>query len=409
MKFIRLMVLVLGLFFHLFVWSSPVKTERIDGVEHVYNSAQPLKGSLLLQLKEGLKIDADHLGGDNYIFIAGYALSPDRHIFIFDGKTRVIYKFNARGEFLLSFQINKGEGPGEFTYISEMFAMKNQLWLKGGPRKIALFDLQGRFVTENKLTGRYRQFKMIPGNRLIAVKSTLDKEAEKVKSDTAAIPQIQKLVLEDTSTRQLVNFFQSRKTGGWMNAWIQFRDARITPMIFYDYDQVNHLLAYSVSDDYSIFIRDLTGKLIRVVHRYVEKTAITGSHLQQIFESRINSRLIEIMKTRMNKDLKAMIRNNLTAKYLGIIKDIQFIENGMIAVYRSINIQEHYVLDIFDQKGRFVYTLNLPEFLWDLRQMDFHSDKICGIRYDREEDLHYYIQYEIQNLPRELGSARLPR
>lgn len=378
-----------------------IKHETIAGVPHISNPARPKYGTIDLQLQEEFAIKPEEIGDDQYMDIEIYSHDPDGNLYLIDNKSLCIRKFNPEGKALSTFRFSKGEGPGEFQFIAGFHPLKDGFWLDNFRGKIARFDLQGRYLEEKRFTtNRMIDLKVIPGSKLLLLQNLYLKVTGKRDPELDALPMKQKFVMLDLQGKELQVFIESTRTGDWVNNVIRFSDERITPHIKYDFCPDRRIVAFAVSDRYEIFEKNLRGKTVKVIKRQHPQTKISASHLQVVYEEPFHKKLINLLKTRFNKDLKHMIRKNLKSEYLCIIKGIHYMKNGYLWVSRFVDFKANKELDVFDPRGEFIYTFRLPEKIAELRDAGFHNHRLVGLAVDREKQELFYVQYKFTNLPK---------
>ena len=134
-----------------------VQIVMIDGIKHVKNPAEPIKGTVILELEKQLEInpyDYDEVGFRSIQSVK----DQDGEVILFDVNQSEAHRFSGAGEFLGSL-ITHGEGPGVFGPMRIMYVhfINNQIWVTGG-RKLAKFDKGGQFLEEFKINDRSPTF-----------------------------------------------------------------------------------------------------------------------------------------------------------------------------------------------------------------------------------------------------------
>jgi hypothetical protein len=99
--------------------------------------------------------------GDFYFKHPGrIKIAPDESIFVVDENQ--FLRFDKHGKFLNN-QQKKGQGPGEYTYISYYQFMDNKIYIFGSPPyKLVETDMKGNLLKETRLTGSQR-FRWVTG------------------------------------------------------------------------------------------------------------------------------------------------------------------------------------------------------------------------------------------------------
>ena len=118
-----------------------------DAIE---NPAKPLNDNAgrVVTLKEEMRIEDT---GEGYYFKNPHYIrvSPRGDIFIRDGQEQAL-QFNAQGRFVRNL-FKKGQGPGELTSLTDVWASRANLFLIGHPIKILVFDYDGNLLKELSL------------------------------------------------------------------------------------------------------------------------------------------------------------------------------------------------------------------------------------------------------------------
>jgi len=121
------------------------------------------KRPLEFTLEEDLSIGVES-GDEQYVFagVDNIALDSEENIYILDGMNFRIQKFDKDGNFLMSLEIKKGEGPKEVTYVTELAVTeKGKIYVHdSNSTKILIFDEQGQFLYSFKLD--FRAMNIIP-------------------------------------------------------------------------------------------------------------------------------------------------------------------------------------------------------------------------------------------------------
>jgi hypothetical protein len=97
-------------------------------------------------------------------------------IFLFDGQQQTVWRFGRDGKYLNKIS-GKGEGPGEYGYISqfEYDDRKNQIAvLSSGQKAILFYTPEGKYLKTVKLEMRPDDFKICPQGGFILSNSGLD-------------------------------------------------------------------------------------------------------------------------------------------------------------------------------------------------------------------------------------------
>ena len=135
-------------------WQGSIK--QVDGVTVVENPRQGLwekQGDVAVKLIRRGEIGKLE-GEDNYLFarITDVAIDKNGDVFVADGQSAEIRKFNQSGEYIHTIG-RKGEGPGEFRNISVMAvnSLDQLIVFDNMAQRISIFSREGEFVKSTKL------------------------------------------------------------------------------------------------------------------------------------------------------------------------------------------------------------------------------------------------------------------
>ena len=82
---------------------SGITTEIINGVLHVHNPAEPLRGTIDLEIEETLRIDlADHQAEDLFVFLRFWK-GPQGNVYLYDWTKKRVQVFDTKGDYLGAF------------------------------------------------------------------------------------------------------------------------------------------------------------------------------------------------------------------------------------------------------------------------------------------------------------------
>jgi hypothetical protein len=116
----------------------------------IENPAKALspKAGRIVAVEEVMRIEDT---GQGYYFkdVYGIRVSPGGEIFVRSGLDQVL-QFDPQGHFVRDL-VKKGQGPGEVTSVSDVFAAADRVYLLGSRGKILAFDLEGRRLDEISL------------------------------------------------------------------------------------------------------------------------------------------------------------------------------------------------------------------------------------------------------------------
>lgn len=141
--------------------------KEIDGVKVFSNKNEPSDKDLQVVLKEILTVNGYEDGASEERNIAvPMALSADKdeNIYILDGGSRSVKKFNKAGEFIKSF-CRQGTGPGEAVSVSALNIIKDTVVVADfNGQKLIKYDLNGNHITDASFAGNRTPVLFTPFN-----------------------------------------------------------------------------------------------------------------------------------------------------------------------------------------------------------------------------------------------------
>ncbi len=372
-KFIYL-VLVLSLFFFCGPKQKEVEKIMVDGVAHIKNPEEPLRGEVLLDIEKILEIDPYQfeevrLGWFDFI------RDTDGEVILFNSNITEAQRFNHEGEYLGSL-VRKGQGPGEFPDRSgfKVCFMNKQIWATGN-LKLAKYGKEGRFLNEKKLG--YRPEVLVDDNRFFIEKKRLSKEEL-----------IKKLLLVDLSSSNdskasEIVFFQAENVGailgpdrkGLMDSWA-------TPNIDFTYDHENQRIYIGLNTEYKIYVKNLNGETVHIIEKPHNNVKVSQNDKKKL--------LSFLLRDASSKWMLDAYPDNLVA-----IKELKMLPNGYLAVY-LVSGPGYFEVDVFDPEGRFVYIMKPPQGV-SLEMAKFYSFGTSTTE-TTEDGFQIYVEYRIKNL-----------
>ncbi len=359
--------------------------KTIDGVKHIYNSAVPLHGNVTLVLKNDLTIEPGKQGNNEKsleeIFFNDYELDADGNIFLLDGNSVKIHKFEKNGKYIKSF-LKKGEGPGEFAqYPIAQIAGKHLIIVGRRDKKIGRFGLDGNFQKEWRFKNFYYDLKMIDVDRYIANRDIYSEEKE---TDFTRC-----LCLYNIEEQKLLEFHQEKNAGRFFvkngkSSIAVIPGPQVMPDIIHTFDPVSKRLYFAFNKDYKVFVKNLDGTTAAVICRENENAPL----------SRENKLDVISVFGRINETMQKTIIAGLPSK-LCAIESIEILANGNILI-RHIAGYNKKVFDIFSKEGRYLYAVKLPDN-FNLEMIRFYNGTICGI--ENKDDTVAFHRFKIDSLP----------
>jgi hypothetical protein len=397
MKKTVLIILLFAVLGFLSCSSPPKKSEeKKDRAGHVYNPSAPLKGEITLEVEERLEIDSSSVNvpeGKHRVFFSTARKSANKDLYMVNMSAVEIFAFSPQGEFRRRF-LSKGEGPGEHKYSSfSVQILDNHLWAPG-PGKIIRFEANGKVVEEIRLQKKYRNIEMVDKDRFIGNLILYNENEKDPSKRTKAI-----CALFDRNEKVLDTYFEAygaeltyvRAKVGETTTRVNFSASAVTPKILHRLSLDRRFFYLSLSSDYVIFIKDLSGRVLKVIHKEHRPLALSANDRRE---------LVDRFFFKQPPHIKQLIRENLPARFCAI-SFLQPLKNGFLAVYSVAGLESSQV-DIFDAGGKYVYRLKLPE---ELRGKHPRFDRDGLYIIDTDEERQVYREYTIKNLPEIFGKV----
>ncbi|MGD8536450.1 MAG: 6-bladed beta-propeller [Candidatus Aminicenantes bacterium] len=361
---------------------SGITTEIIDGVKHVHNPAEPLKGTVDLELEEILRIDMKEQKAEDLFVFLRFWKGPRGNVYLYDWTKKRVHQFNSKGEFLGAF-CRIGQGPGEFSQWSTFalhFIKEGEIWAIGGG-KVARFDMERNFLGEIK-RGRWISDAVYMDETSFVAKRNEQVGEGREMREWAVISYGQ--MNQDGQSDILHDYFKATDVGMVRKGQSAFADEWATPRLYWAYDDFNNRVYTVLNTEYRITSHELSGERF-------------------FFFDKVHSNYI------MDEDEREQyIKENFKKRefYMQIypdefcaIRDIKLLPRGHLAVY-SIDGVETFSIDVYDPEGRFLYVLNPPQGI-SLEHAKFY-DFGLALR-EEKEDRDIYVEYRVKNLPEIFG------
>ncbi len=354
----------------------PVRREIIDGVVHLKNPEQPLKGHITFEIERIRELnpyDTEEFGLGWIDFKRDF----DGEVMLYYSTGSEVHRFDRDNKYL-GYLTREGQGPGEFPRYQSLkpFYINNQIFVTGH-LKLARFDKDGNFLNERK-TGQYPRI-FVDENRFFIEKSER-RDGSRTKS----------IILINMNSETIENFnetifFQKENVGriekkgssdSYSNPWG-------VPDILYSFDSFNQRMFVCLNTEYKIYAKNLSGETEYVVEKPFNKVNLTEGDKKEILTSYFQS---EPDKWHVDSFPDTLVA----------IKNIKSLPNGYLAVYRVVSINE-YEIDIFNPDGHYVYSVSPLENI-PLDGVKFYDFGFARIK-TKEDGFMVYEEYAIQNLP----------
>lgn len=372
--------------------ASKIKIENIDGIPHVYNPGKPLKGEVTIALEKVFEIDSVEIDRVQPPSFSQFTHYGDR-IYLFDAPQFKIFIFNTSGKLLKQLPI-KGQGPGEIERITQFLLVPhdNDLWIPAGT-KIIRYDRDGKFLDEIKFKKLFRSISIIDENSFIG---------QYLVSNPDEIKQRQLFcVMFNREEKILANYLEGEGLGelpvigrnpNGQLVKVVFIMPSIVPDIAYGLDTERQFVYLAKTSEYVISVKNLKGKLQRVIHR---------EHTNKLLTEQDRKEIIDLQLYRQPDMIKKLMAENLPASFCAIL-NLRPLPRGYFVVNR-ITGPRTYENDIFDPEGRYIYRLKFPG-KEEPPVIRFYSEGLIGM-VESIDERDVYREYRIKNLTEIFGNT----
>lgn len=364
---------------------SGITTEIIDGVKHIHNPVEPLKGTIDLGLEEMLRIDmAEHKTQDLFVFLRFWK-GPQGNVYLYDWTKKTVHQFSPKGDFLGAF-CRIGQGPGEFSQYSTFalhFIKEGEIWAIGGG-KVARFDMERNFLGETKRGDWLSDAVYMDETSFVAKRSEHLGEGREMRE--WAVISYGKMVQESKS-EILYDYFRATDVGIIRVGQSSFAEEWATPRVYWAYDDFNKRVYTMLNTEYRITSHELDGESFFVFDKVHKNYPLEDDEREKYIKEKFERyRRVEwYMQAYPNE--------------FCVARAIKPLPRGYLAVY-SIDGVETFRIDVFDPEGRFMYVLKPPQGL-SLEHAEF-NDFGFALR-EEKEDRDIYVEYRVMNLPEIFG------
>jgi hypothetical protein len=367
--------------------TSSIKTELVGGIPHIYNTGEPLKGKMTLQVSEVLRIDPVEIDLENPPLFETAVKDEMGNLYLADNQNVRVYKFDSGGKPVAQF-LRKGQGPGEFRMFGDLQVADDHVWIIGTwPLKIAKVTLDGQFINEwmfRKFRNFYLRTRVIDEDRFLTVSYRDGGESPEDRTRVSALMNSSEEFLTHYYEDSNAGIFRIR-TGQQEGPAIASTNPLIAADIHHAYDRDSGTVYVCNNREYEIQAKDSDGKTRLVIHKAHEKIALDDpikESILQLIAPRIPQEAIQPAKEQLPDALNA-------------IWGMTVVPGGKLAVKRITGL-ESAELDLFDREGRLLYTILPSAEIPDLRKVTMFEGTM-GVILEREEG-NIYVEYRVKNL-----------
>lgn len=361
--------------------AAQIRFELIDGVQHVFNSGEPLKGRIPLEVSEVLRIDPDQVSRDHPPLFQSVVKDDAGNIFLTDNLDVRVYKFDPEGELVSRF-LTKGQGPGEFPRFEDLQIVGGFAWIIGNwPMKIAKFTLDGSFVDEwafPSFRNFYLRTLVVGEDRFLTV-STQDLPGGQERARVSVLMNSREESLLRYHEDALAGIFRLR-TGVEGGPAIASTDPRIATDIHHVLDRPSGAVYVCNNKEYTIWAKRPDGTTRLVIHRTSEGVAL---------DEAAKERMLDEIAPQLPLEARQRAKQALSST-MNAIRGIAVLSNGTLAVKRFTGL-DSVEIDLIDGQGRLIYTVVPSAAVPDLRNLTIFGKTIGLISEAGEKNV--YIEY----------------
>ncbi|MGD9346027.1 MAG: 6-bladed beta-propeller [Candidatus Aminicenantes bacterium] len=365
--------------------SPSVRTEVIDGIEHVYNSEESAKGEISLYVAEILRIDPLDIDPEEPPLFRTAQKDDADNLFLADSRNICVYKFDSSGKLITQF-LREGQGPGEFPRFGDLQIAHNSLWVIGAwPMKIAQFTLDGQYVNEwqfRTFRNFYLRTQVIDEDRFLTVSYREGGENQARTRVSALINSKEEFLTEYYEDRS-AGIFQIR-TEQQEGPAIASTNPLVAADIHHAYDRNSRIIYVCNNRDYTIYAKNADGIVRKVIHKIHEYLFLDDDQKDSILQS---------IAPRIPENIRPHVKEQLPDT-LNAILAIATLPQGHLAVWRITGL-ESTEIDVFDRDGQCIYTILSSTKIPDLRDLIFFEHSIGVIT--EFEDKNVFIEYRVKN------------
>ena len=363
-----------------------IKVERIDGIEHVTSAGDPLRGRIPLEVVELFRIDPDELKTDSPPHFDMAAKDDAGNLYLADLRSVGIYKFDSGGRLVSNF-LRKGQGPGEFPRFGDLQIFDGHAWVIGNwPMKIAKFSLDGRFVDEwafPSFRNFYLRTLVVDEDRFLTVSYRDLPEGQ---------GRVRVSVLMDSREEFLTQYYDDAdagifriRAGAEEGPAVASTNPFIAADIHHAVDRRSGTVFVCNNKEYEIEARDPDGTILLVIRKIHQKPDLDDAAKEGILGD-----IAPQLPPQARQSAKEGIPDTLNA-----IWGISVLPNGYLAVKRITGL-DSVEIDLFDGKGRLLYTILPSAEIPDLKRVTIYGKTVGVI--SEMEDKNVYFEYRVKNL-----------
>lgn len=366
--------------------SSVVKTEFIDGIQHVYNTVEAVKGEISLDVAEILRIDPSEIDPEDPPLLHMAVKDDTGNLYLADNRNINVYKLDSTGKVVTQF-LRKGQGPGEFHRFGDLQVVHNFIWIVGNwPMKIAKFTLDGQYINEwrfRTFRNFYLRTQVIDEDRFLTV-------SYREKAENQERIRVSSLI---NSNEEFITQYYEDNNAGIFRVRTEQQEgpaiASTSPLVAADihhaYDRNSGIIYVCNNREFQIHSKYIDGSSQMVIHKDCEKIILDEEKKESI---------LQMIAPRIPMEAKQQAKEQLPDT-LNSILGIAVLPDGHLAVKRITGL-ESVEIDVFDRDGHCIYTILPSTEIPDLRDLIIFKDTI-GVLTELEEK-NIFIEYKVKNM-----------
>jgi hypothetical protein len=365
---------------------SLIRTELIDGIQHVYNTGEPIRGEIPLEVAETLRIESSEIDQDSPPLFQTAVKDDSGNLYLADYLNVRVYKFGSGGQLVARF-LNKGQGPGEFPRFGDVQIVDGHAWVVGNwPLKIAEFTLDGQFINEWKFTS-FRNFylrtQVIAEDRFLTVSYREGTDVQKPIRVSALMNSEEEFVTQYYEDGNAGIF--RIQTGQQEGPAIASTNPLIAADIHHTTDRESGTIFVCSNREYVITAKDSDGTTRMVIHNAYEKIGL---------DEAAKDNILQLLAPRLPPEARLTAKEQLPPA-LNAIWGMTVLPSGHLAIKRITGL-ESVEIDLFDREGRLLYTILPSAEIPDLRGVTIFRNTI-GVIFESDEK-NVYVEYRVKNL-----------
>ena len=292
-----------------------------------------------------------------------------------------IFKYSSDGKFLRQF-LKKGQGPGELPYFNYFQVIGSNIFVSGF-RKLIKFNDEGELIKEYVFKKAYWPIEVVNNEKFISTFNDIKK-----KSKNNKIISVEKSLGFFDIKENLIKKYVSTEHFGMLTVKlgknvVSMGMPGLCAALEWSYNRKDGIIYYAITDKYKIYALDLKGKNLFTFGKEYKKKLLSHEDKKKIAN---NFRSI-------SDDLKKEFIKQIPDEQVQII-GLKALSSGNLIVYVSL-FEKNSEMDLFDNKGNYIYRLKLPDNLKN-SNLNFFDDGNFGVIEERE-NFSVFTEYKVIN------------